>query len=199
VKILVKYTPPPGNVTYLGEFEIEINNITSSITIPYENRFFIAKDNDFTQVSNRVNNFSQSAGGNPEDGNFLFVFSENINLAQMSFNITVRDITIFMVATVPGLTIGRNGAANINITGSRNARIFLGRWPFNEPAFAGGDVLNNEFFQINAGGTWQNYGNPPIQTSYLFVRSTSGTVTVEVLSGIDVWHENRVLYGWVRP
>jgi hypothetical protein len=164
-------TDPPLTL----QFDVEVNQV-ADIVIPYENRVFIAKPNDFTQLSNRIQNVNNT---DP----FLFIFTENLNIPNTTINLPSAK-TIFMVSTKstePPVIIGRTAGASLDFTGAQ-ATVYIGTWPFNEPVFAGGDVITNEEFSINAGGTWQSAGVISNPGSRMF----TGLVSVTVFSDMVI-------------
>jgi len=189
-KVLIRVVYDTGTTTHETTFLVEVNNVAYT-EIPYQHRVFLAKPNDFQQVANRVVN----EGG----GDWLFVFTESVNIRDMTFNQgTGAEAVIYMVATVPGVVIGRDSSTfqgnpssgRISNNGTALVKIYIGSWPFNEPAFAGGDVITNYFFSINAGGTYDNFAGAPTATDYMF----SGNLTVNILSDITVANKN-----WLVP
>ena len=176
VKIKMEYTYNSQIYSYM--FYVEVNNISTAVGIAYENRFFILKAEDYTDAWNRMTN-----------GNYLFVFAENLNLPEFKGNLK-GNVEVFMVATVPGITIGREaGTAQTKFnTGANNynVNIYLGKWPFNSPAFAGGDVITNELFRVSSRGTWENYAGGTTNTDMFILDGGSGRVRINVLAGIDV-------------
>jgi len=191
VKIIVTYDPSNPNTSILSSaglplpaystvFYVEVNNISSAVSIPYENRFVITKPEDYLDIANRL-----------KSGNYLFVFAENVDLPNMEFHIN-GDVTIYMVANVEGLTIGRkNGTDRSTFVcdgGSYNVTIYLGRWPFNSPAFAAGNVVTSELFRISSAGTAANFNGsqPATTTMFGWGATTPGTMTITRLAGIEV-------------
>jgi len=172
--IRVKYNR--GGSPYWLAFYVEVTNVSSSTDIPYENRIFIAKPTDFTEVGNRISS----------PGNYLLVFSTNINIPEMTFNNMNNlspGVTIYIVSTVSGIIVGREARTVFN--GAGPITIYIGKWPFNEPAFAGGNIVTNENFTIRSRGAYD--GAPTFNTSMFgHGTDTTGTLTVEVLAGVTI-------------
>jgi hypothetical protein len=167
IAIRVEYTDP-GNVVWIARMEVEVYDETNYITIPENRRFVVTKQNDFSEITN----------GATANSAYLIVLAESVDI-QMSFN--AGNLTIFIVATRKNLELGRNnGTAQINFAGGAASRVYLGKWPFNEPAFAGGNVIVNEFFSVNTEGVAN--GGFVAQTGNMF----TGNVTVEALTGITI-------------
>jgi len=181
VAIRVVYTDTAG-VEWGYRFVVEVNDV-AAINIPYENRIFLAKPNDFSELANRVANES---GNGSIVHNYLFIFSENVNLGTMTFNLSAP-VTIYMVAVVPNVIVGRSTGARITASGSQ-LTLHMGIWPFNDPAFAGGDVITNEPFSINAGGSWENFSAAATEATNMF----GGTMTVHPLSGMTINNSHRL-------
>jgi len=183
VRIRVVYTPLSGDPVTLI-FDVEVNNISSLIDIPYENRFVIAIKENLTDAINYAQNTAKQ-------GNFLWVFCENLDIPTNSLTFS-GDATIFIVSTVPGLKIGRGNSGTGHIEFPRNdynITIYLGRWPFNEPAFAGGNVITDEKFWVNSRGTYGGGDTATLPPNNMFTRNTgtgTGTLTVKVFAGADV-------------
>jgi len=178
IKIRIEYIT--GTETYYDSFYVEVNDLSSTIEIPYENRYIIAKPSDWVTALNGISS-----------GNYLFVFVNNINLPDHDRTLSAN-ATIFMAAAVPNIVIGRaNGTDNVTFNGNGSGNwtidIYFGKWPFNEPVFAGGDVITNEDFQVSSRGTWGNYAASGGANSYMFEVGNNlgtGTVNVHVLAGM---------------
>jgi len=183
VKFRLEYVHSTGTYSYI--FFVEVNNISSVINIAYQDRFFILKKEDYTDAWNRMQS----------NGNYLLVFAENINLPDFQANVAA-DVNVFMVATVPNITIGRQSGTDQTkfAIGNHTVNIYLGKWPFNEPAFAGGDVIVNELFRVSSRGTWENYGGGgTLAGTRMFAIATgSGALNVTVLAGIEVSYPNYI-------
>jgi len=185
VKIRMEYKHSDGQ-TYSYMFYVEVNNISQVIEIPYERRFFITKAEDYTDAWNRISG-----------DDYLFVFAQNLNLPHVKVTLS-GNANVFMVATVPNITIGReNGNADSEfVTGNYNLNIYLGKWPFNEPAFAGGDVIVNELFRVSSAQTWEAWLNGAQANTDMFIVDTgtpgTGSIKVNVLAGIEVSNINRI-------
>jgi len=180
-KVLIKVEYVTSSGVHYTSFLVEVNDVPYA-DIPYQHRVFLAKADDFTQVSNRVTN----EGG----GYWLFIFTENVNIRDMTFNAAAQTV-IFMVATRENIVIGRDGSSRISNNGSGQMTINIGSWPFNEPAFAGGDVITNYFFEINAGGTWGNASGGATVSNTMF---RTGNLTVNIISDITVRNST-----WLGP
>lgn len=90
-----------------------------------------------------------------------------------------------MIATAPNVTLGRANGARTVFNGAANVIMYFGRWPFDEPAFAGGNVITNEYFSITSrsAGVW----NGTTENNTMFAHGTgTGSLTMNVLAGIDV-------------
>ena len=175
VKVLVEYNYGSTKFSYI--FWVEVNDV-SDIDLPYENRYFIIKGEDWTDAWSRM-----------RQGNYLLIFAGNVNLTGYACTLT-GDIVVYMVSVVPGVTIGRNGGTDQTtfVTNGHTVDIYLGKWPFNKPAFAGGNVITNEFFRVETSSTFENY-NGQTATNSMFARgggSANGRVNVTPLAGMDI-------------
>jgi len=180
VLIRVRYITGGGSI-YYTEFVVEVNySITEVIDIPYQNRIFVSKPNDYTEIGNRIRS----------PGNYLVVFAENINLPTATLNSITSPlgVYIYMVAVAPNLTIGRAAGTQTTIASGSTGpiTIYFGKWPFNEPAFVGGDVVTNYPFKISSRGTWEQYGNVPTAGTPMFRNNGSGTLSIPSLAGATV-------------
>jgi len=183
IRIRVVYTRSVGE-TYELIYDVEVNNIDSSMAdIPYENRFILTKDNDFTDAAARITG---------HQGSFLFVFTESINIPNMAFGGFTGPVSIFFISTVPNIIIGRVNGTRITFDGSTsNVTIYLGRWPFNEPTFAAGDVIKPETFRINSRGTYETIdGGGTLENTTMFgYGPNAGTLKINKLSSASVNYE----------
>jgi len=178
VLIRVKYDPGGGTVYWLS-FIVEVFDIGVNVEIPYANRVFIAKQDDFQELANNIYS----------PGNYLFVFSTDIDITGMTFNFDPGAVTIYIISTVEGITLGRAG--DIVFLGNGPVVINLGKWPFNEPAFAGGNIVTSEDFYIHSRGSWNSNSTTYLVDDYWFTHPTgggngTGTVTVKQFPGVTI-------------
>jgi len=180
IKIRIVYTI--GGVSHSYIFMVKVNDVAAT-DIPYENRFVFSKPEDFTEFQNAVNG--------AKHGNFLCIFSQDTNISGMTFNIN-GNINMFIISIVPGRTIGRSSGARITFSGDQNVplasqavKVYLGDWPFNDPAFAGGDVINNENFRVNTQGLAGEYPGGTESTT-MFTHNAYASLNVYTMSGVNV-------------
>lgn len=137
----------------------KINIITFAVDfsdIPEANRIVVVSENSFTQLINSM------SGTTPAfSGTYLVVLAASFNIPNATMNLSGNDITIVFTSNVPGVTIGRFGGSTIQINGNGNVLLFFGTWPFDEPVMAGGDILNDMPYRINAGGMYQEWAPDP--------------------------------------
>jgi len=186
VLIRVEYRGAGGPPWLYTEFVVEVNYaITANVDIPYENRIFVGKPTDYTQIGNRITS----------PGNYLIVFSDNINLPVTVINNLNAVVNIYIVTTVEGITVGRDSLAQTQFLGNGNVTVYLGKWPFDEPAFVGGNIIpaGDRSFKVNSTGTWQQYGtsSPSVATSMFYHPhgtdgAGTGTLNFPDLTGVTV-------------
>jgi len=177
-KIRVRYTvstnPPPGE--FYDAFYTILVSTTSVDTgnLLAGNRFVISSPNSWTQFINAIQNSSRQ-------GVYLAVFSTSFNIPQTTLNIT-GDFTLIITANQPGVVIGRQGTGAINtftFNGPGNVMVFMGKWPFDEPVMAGGDILIDFPFQVSARDTYQNYPGGTAISGIMCVKGTgAGALSV---------------------
>jgi len=171
-RIVIRVEYYDGNDTYDARMEVEVYRSMGYIDIPMDNRFIIVKQNDFTEFTNRL----------AADQTYLLALAESVNIPTQSFN-ELGNLRLFIVGIRPNLEFGRdNGTAQISSANGTNCTVYLGKWPFNEPSFAGGNVIHPEFFSVNAAG---RAGGGDDATNSFFT-TNGGTMAVEVLTGITI-------------
>jgi len=183
--VRVRYFPPPFNpLIYYDDF-YSINVTDTNIdpgTLLENNRVVVASNNSWTQFSNMVQNSSP-----PGRGTYLVVFATSFNIPETTINVT-GDLILVITANTPGITVGRTATGTnptIIFNGNGNVTVFIGTWPSDVPVMAGGDVLTDYPFRVNANGTYQAYPGGAITTGKMFVKGTlSGNL--DVSTGPDI-------------
>jgi len=183
--VRVRYTPDPAHPEIYYDDFYTVNVTSTNIDVGElvdNNRVVVTSNNSWTQFSNMVQNSSP-----PGRGTYLVVFATSFNIPDTTLNIT-GNITLVMTANSPGVTVGRvSTGANPTLTfnGNGNVTVFLGTWPSDVPIMAGGDVLTDYAYKVNANGTYQLYPGGAVTTGKMFLKGT-GTGTLTVTSGPDI-------------
>lgn len=184
--ITVEYFDSITGGTYFGSFMINMSTLSTDFgEIPPENRKFISGDWEWWGIF----------GGNMSPGGvFLVIFNESVDFISVNANPT-QDLTIVFMAGRPGLTLGRNG--NITFYGGQNVQLHFGEWPFNEPIFVNGQVLETYPYNLNLGGSYSDFPNPSTlpPTDYFISNITTANI-LEPFFGVEVDYINEA---WFKP
>jgi len=183
--ITVRYYPDLNDKSVYFDDMYTINVTDTALDVGNlvdNNRIVVTSNNSWTQFSNMVQNSSP-----PGRGTYLVVFATSFNIPDTTINIT-GNMTLVMTANMPGVTVGRVATGTnptLTFNGNGNVTVFLGTWPSDVPVMAGGDVLTDYPFRVNANGTYQLYPGGAITTGKMFFRGT-GTGTLNVSTGPDI-------------
>jgi len=184
--IRVRYTIS-GSEHYDALYRIMVSSTSVDVgTISASNRYVVSSTNSWTQFSNVLQG---------KTGVFLLVFSTSFNIPNTAINLGNEDLTLIITANYPNVIIGRDGASNFIFNGNANVTVFMGKWPFDEPILAGGDVLIDYPFSINARGTWLQYPNGTLGGT-MFTKSGTGTLNISA-PGVKINNDNPTYYPYV--
>jgi len=165
-----------------------------------EKRIVVASQLDITNLQNLLTGLPSAE----RNGVFLVVASGNFDFPALSFTPT-GPITFVITANVPGVTIGRGeqapGVGNTFMVwnGYSNGypvTVYFGSWPFDEPIMAGGDILTDYPFNLNAGGSWTTFGSPATLTgNWIQTQSynSSGDHAPQIMISPDITVSNSAL------
>jgi len=166
--------------TYSGSFLLNLSTIGTNFSdIPEENRFLIANP---WEVQGAFNNMGSG-------GTFLLVFSSSMDITANIAN-TTAPLTVIFAVNRPRIVLGRAGeTSQIVFNGNQNTLIYFGGWLFNEPIFIAGNILTDEPFAINAGGSNTVF---PAPSSYNAPDATNVLVRHMDPAMLDVFVDNIV-------
>jgi len=183
--IRVRYYPnyPDKTIFYEDSYTISVTQTQLDLgTLVDNNRIVVTSNNSWTQFSNMVQNSSP-----PGRGTYLVVFATSFNIPDTTINIT-GNMTLVMTANMPGITVGRVSTGTnptLTFNGNGNVTVFMGTWPSDVPVMAGGDILTDYPFKVNANGTYQLYPGGAVTTGKMFLKG-NGSGTLNVSTGPDI-------------
>jgi len=172
--IRVRYTISTEHYDAVYRITVSNTGVNTGGVILATNRFVVSSSNSWEQFKNVIQN---------RQGVYLLVFSTSFNIPDAAINIS-GDLTLIITANYPNVIIGRTQNTTFTFNGNGNVTVFMGKWPFDEPVLAGGDVLIDYPFKINAGGTWQSYPNGAL-SGVMFRKGSPGSLTI-MAPGIEI-------------